>query len=283
MSEKVRTLVLSGGSVKGIAILGSIQCLVDRGLLKDVTIFIGTSVGSIIAFLMILGFSPVEIMVILCQKGFLEKIIQIDMSRLFHGERSVASFQGIQEFLEKCSVQKYQRYFTLSQLYEITGKRLVCCTYNYTQRRTEYLSPESHPDLPCITAIRMSAALPFLFEPFPYMNSVYMDGGIHDDFPIGQIDTDAGGAFAIRVVNTLLSADTPQSDSLMDYITVIIESMKQNVQNLRISMYEARCHQIFTLSIDPDIGFLRFGLSTTQKFDLFSQGYQSTEKDLLSP
>ena len=47
------TLVLSGGSSKGIIILGCIQYLVDNYLLKGIETYIGTSVGSIICFLLL--------------------------------------------------------------------------------------------------------------------------------------------------------------------------------------------------------------------------------------
>jgi predicted acylesterase/phospholipase RssA len=201
------------------------------------------------------------------------------MSRLFRAEKSIASYQGLQEFLEKRTVEKFQQYFTLSQLLDRTGKSLVCSTYNVTQRKMEYLSPSTHPDLPCITAIRMSSALPFLFEPFMYMNSVYIDGGVYDDFPLSQIDPALGAAFAIRVVTTFPETDV-HAQSLIDYLNLLFLIFKQNMQTLSLELSADKCEEIFTLLIDKDMSMYRFSLTTTQKFDLFSKGYETTQQVL---
>ena len=235
--------------------------------------------GCIIAYLFILGFSPVEIMVMVCRPGFLENIIQMDMSRLFRAEKSIASYQGLQEFLEKRTVEKFQHYFTLSQLRDRTGKTLICSTYNITQKRIEYLSPDTHPDLPCITAIRMSSSLPFLFEPFVYMNSIYLDGGVYDDFPLSQIDPSLGPAFAIRVVTAFPDTD-PHSHSLMDYFNLLFLIFKENMQKLSLELSADKCEEIFTLPIKSDMSMYRFSLTITQKFDLFSSGYDTTQRVL---
>ena len=55
------TLVLSGSSIKGITFLGALQYLYDNSLLKNVKTFVGTSSGAMISFLLIIGYTPVEI------------------------------------------------------------------------------------------------------------------------------------------------------------------------------------------------------------------------------
>ena len=57
------TLVLSGGSSKGILILGALQYAQDNFLLNKINKYIGTSVGSIICFLLLIGYTPIEIMI----------------------------------------------------------------------------------------------------------------------------------------------------------------------------------------------------------------------------
>ena len=58
---KMKTLVLSGGGLKGIAILGLLQKLYKTGKLNNFDKFIGTSVGSIISLLLSIGYTPLEI------------------------------------------------------------------------------------------------------------------------------------------------------------------------------------------------------------------------------
>ena len=65
------TLVLSGGSSKGILTLGALQYCYDNFLLNKIETYVGTSSGAIISFLLIIGYSPIEIMVYICCNGLL--------------------------------------------------------------------------------------------------------------------------------------------------------------------------------------------------------------------
>ena len=53
--NKKTFLVLSGGSFKGLAYVGVIQALHKLNILKNINTFIGTSIGSIFAFLLSLN------------------------------------------------------------------------------------------------------------------------------------------------------------------------------------------------------------------------------------
>ena len=52
------SLVLSGGAVRGLAIIGALQYAYDNFLLKNVKFFFGTSVGAIICYLLVIGYTP---------------------------------------------------------------------------------------------------------------------------------------------------------------------------------------------------------------------------------
>ena len=60
------TLVIAGGSSKGIVTLGALQYLYDNNIGKNINTYIGTSSGSIICFLLIIGYTPIEIIVYIC-------------------------------------------------------------------------------------------------------------------------------------------------------------------------------------------------------------------------
>ena len=68
------TLVLSGGSSKGIMTLGALQYLYDNFLLKNIKNYIGTSAGAMICYLLAIGYTPVEIIVYICKHQLLEKM-----------------------------------------------------------------------------------------------------------------------------------------------------------------------------------------------------------------
>lgn len=304
--KPIKTLVLSGGAVRGISILGGLQCLHDRGMLEEVDTLIGTSIGSVILYLYIIGYSPVEVMVTLCKKGFIEKLVEIDVSQLFSPQFAVAGFHRIQEFLETQTVEKIGHYVTLSQLKEQTGKTLVCSTFNLSARKMEYLSPQTHPDLPCITALRMSCSLPLLFPPFAYNGSLFVDGGIVDDFPLSQIDEEYGAAIGICVVDLNINVSSVKStdsetvvegedkdninyhkkessfrpSNLMDLLYRIFSIFLHNLHGLTVRLYGKRCRHLFNLKVPSDVPLYRFYLTTTDKFNLFSTGYDNVRTEL---
>ena len=63
MSKIINTLCISGGGVKGISFLGALSYLLDKKHidLNNIHTYIGSSVGSIISLLFVLGYSIDEL------------------------------------------------------------------------------------------------------------------------------------------------------------------------------------------------------------------------------
>ena len=53
------TIVLAGGSTKGLLTLGALQYAYDNNIIKNINTFIGTSAGAILCFLLIIGYTPI--------------------------------------------------------------------------------------------------------------------------------------------------------------------------------------------------------------------------------
>lgn len=59
--KEIDTLVIGGGSIKTIASLGALSVLQEKGILDNITKFAGSSAGSVIVTLLVLGYTPKEI------------------------------------------------------------------------------------------------------------------------------------------------------------------------------------------------------------------------------
>lgn len=59
----VKTLIMKGGGVKGLAFAGAIEVLVEEGFHFDT--FVGTSAGSVGAVLLAAGYSPAQLQSVL--------------------------------------------------------------------------------------------------------------------------------------------------------------------------------------------------------------------------
>jgi predicted acylesterase/phospholipase RssA len=269
------TMVLSGGAIRGFGLLGAIQFLQDKNKLVGIHKFIGTSIGAIISYLMCIGYTPTEIMVSMSQKGFFEKISNIDVMNVMNRMGAV-SFSILQEQLEKMTVLKIKKYITLSELHSRFGKELVCCTYNKTMHTPEYISYRTHPDMSCLTALHMSANFPFLFDDFLYEDCCYIDGGIADNFPISQVTTD-DTAVCIRIISSQ-GPDHEDKNVVSDiYSTILIPIHR--IEQLGIERIQQTHENIDIIDVQlPSDSAVLLNATTTEKFDMFSNGYDSARK-----
>jgi predicted acylesterase/phospholipase RssA len=173
------------------------------------------------------------------------------------------------------TIDKIGKLLTMRQLYIEYEKRLICCTYNITHDRPEYLTPEEYPDLPCLIALRMSSNLPLIFENFKYMDNFYIDGGIADNFPIdrGEMEGEKVLAFLTQFKHDSFGDIT--DGKILDYIyKIMFIPITQSVE-YRIRK-TTRKSTIIRLAYSG-VKFFNFDISSTTRLDMFSCGYQTTK------
>lgn len=270
------TIVLSGGSSKGIMILGALQYAYDNFLMNKINKYIGTSVGSIICFLLLIGYTPIEIMVYLCTHEILEKLQHFNIVAMINGNGAL-SYSSIYEQLEKMTIDKIGYLPTFKDIKEKYEKELICVTYNLTDNKTEYLSYENNPNLPCLIGIKMSSNLPLIFEKFKYNNNFYIDGGISDDFAI-----DIGDKMGNKILGIVITIDnnsfSSEGETILEYIYKLIfipiaQSMESKINNV-----SNNC-KIIKLSYNK-LKFFNFNVNSKEKLDIFSIGYESMKEQI---
>ena len=271
------TLVVSGGSTTGILSLGALQFAYDNFILNNVKNFIGTSSGAIISFLLIIGYTPIEIIIYICRNQLLEKIQHFNIISMTQGTGAV-SFSTIYEQLEKMCIEKIGYIPTFKDINEKFGKNLTCVTYNLTENKTEYLSADTYPNMPILIALKMSSNLPLIFENFKYGNSYYTDGGVSDNFPI-----DIGDKVGKKVLGIYLSTDDKNKEknsNILEFIyKIIFIPVTQNEEN-KINNISSKC-TIVKLVYD-NIKFFNFKLQSKEKLDMFSEGYEQMKEIMYS-
>ena len=275
------TIVLSGGSTGGILTLGALQYAFDNFLLNSIINYIGTSIGSIICFLLIIGYTPIEIIVYICRNQLLEKMQHFNIISMTQGGGAM-SFSTIYENLEKICIEKIGFIPTFTDLKEKFKKNLICVTYNITTDQTEYISAETYPTMPVLIALKMSANLPLIFENFKYGNSFYIDGGISDNFPI-----DIGNKIGKKVLGIYLASDDAKKETsnsnILEFIYKLIFIPISQNENYKISSVldsttKCKC-KIIKIKFG-NIKFFNFKLQSKEKLDLFSEGYEQMKEKI---
>jgi predicted acylesterase/phospholipase RssA len=270
------TLVVSGGSIKGLTALGSIQYLYDNFLNEKLEKFIGTSCGSIICYLLSIGYTPVEIIVYICTHHLIEKIQEFNLLDMINGN-GATSYHYINDMLEKMTLDKIGRLITLGELKEKYKKIFICVTYNITLDKTEYLSWENYPELPCLIAIRMSSNIPLLFDTFKYMDNYYLDGALKDNFPLEKAQEIGSKVIGIVLRSKEPPPDNP-SNKMLEYFFGIISLFIKDNTDIQITKKNEKT-TIINLYLTKSYHMFDFFVKSRDKLEMFSEGYQIIKKE----
>jgi len=178
---KLDELIIGAGGIKGIYIVGCLYNLDQIHPLKYFNYYTGCSVGSILCFLLNLGYTIKEI----------EEIINIDFKdyqdlKLINLMNSFGFDDGskITNLLIDFIIKKnFDKNITFKELYKKTKKILTFVVTNMTTGTAEYHNYRTKPDMPIFLSLRMSINVPILYPPVKYQDNYYVDGGVLDPYP----------------------------------------------------------------------------------------------------
>lgn len=180
----IDTLCFSGGGIKGISFLGAIKYLEDVDYLdmKNINNYVGTSVGSIISFLYVIGYTSDDLVDFSTKFDFKKFEIEVNCNNFLSNlgiDSGIKIMTAIKTFLtEKLNMDD----ISFSELYNLNKKDFKILATNYSTSKLEIFSHEKTPDVSVLLAIRMSIAVPFIFTPVKYNNNYYVDGGVTCNF-----------------------------------------------------------------------------------------------------
>jgi NTE family protein len=210
-SAQYKNLVFEGGGVRGIAYTGALQILDSAKILSGIERVGGTSVGAIQAALISIGYSPAETAQLLSSvpfKEFNDGSLWRAYSKLkrrfgiYKGEK-LSNWLG--ELIEK---KTGNGSLTFQQLHDLrtskSYKDLYVTGTDISYRRLRIFSHETYPHMSIRDAVRISASIPFYFEPVaidsvgnilkrPFDSTInyhlMLDGGVLENYPIAMFDT----------------------------------------------------------------------------------------------
>jgi len=265
------TLVISGGAIKVFYLLGALQSAYDKKLLENITTYVGTSAGAMLSYLLCIGYSPIEILLFVYTHQWLEKQQALNVVSLIEGE-GATTFSYIHDGLEKLTINKIGKFLTLGKLREEFGKTLICTSYNMTTCKLEYLGPDTYPDLPCLTALRMTANVPILFSRFKYMDSYYVDGGLVDNFPVTKAEEIGTRILGINLEINKKELQDNVEDGVLALIMRLIQIPSAYHQQNKLDRLDVNKSTI--ISIKTGINeVLSLSIKSKQRLDYFSVGY----------
>jgi NTE family protein len=195
MTSQFRNLVFEGGGVKGIAYIGAMQVLSQRGLLKDIARVGGTSAGAINALIFSLGYDILTQRDILNSTDFRDFMdgsfgVIRDIRRL---SKNFGWYKGdfFTSWIGKLVEDRLGRaQATFRDLKNVKSPDLYVVGTNLSTGYSETFSLERFPDMPLVTAVRISMSFPLFFSAIRSgsRNDCYVDGGVMLNYPIKLFD-----------------------------------------------------------------------------------------------
>ena len=194
MSYPFKNLVFEGGGVKGIAYVGALKALKQKGILSQITRVGGTSAGAINAVLLALNYSEQKTLEILAKLDFNNFMddswgLVRDTKRLVeeYGWYKGDFFKQWMGSLIEAKTGNSQS--TFNDLKQLGFRDLYLVGTNLSTGYSEVFSAEHTPRIPVVEAVRISMSIPLFFRAIRnFRGDVYVDGGVFNNYPVKLFD-----------------------------------------------------------------------------------------------
>jgi NTE family protein len=206
-----RNLVFEGGGVKGVAYLGALEALDERGILPQITRVAGASVGGLNALLLSLGYSTAETRRILWKLDF-RNFLDDDWGLVRDTRRFVKHYGWYPgDFFRNWVGGLIEARLGVAQAsfrdFSRNGCRdLSLVVTNLATGYSQVCSLEHTPDMPVMDAMRMTISIPFFFTAVPGKGrDLYVDGGLLRNYPVKIFDREKYLAEECRVRHSFMT------------------------------------------------------------------------------
>ncbi|MGG1628723.1 patatin-like phospholipase family protein [Rossellomorea sp. NRS-1567] len=280
--------VFSGGGIKGLALIGAYQALEEKGYkFKRLA---GTSAGAVIAAFIAAGYSSRELLKIMDDIDFNKlldsnAIISLPIIKWLRVYNRLGLYKGVA--LESWVEEKLKArgIYTFADL---PPHSLRVIASDLSNGRLLVLPDDlekygiAKETFPVARAIRMSASLPYFFEPVKLRSlegiSFMVDGGVLSNFPMWLFDREnvkkIRPVIGVKLSHDLIGKPKKQIKNAIDMYEALFTTMK----DAHDSRYISRKLEKNIIFI-PTEGVLttEFGLTPEKRAELFQYGKSKAE------
>lgn len=284
----VYEVVLPGGGTNGLAVVGCLQALAERGLLRNVRRWVGGSSGATTALTMVLGYTPRELYEVLLHVDFkMFNDINCDSILACYDTMGLSDAMPVMRVVH--ALLHHKGFTTASTFADLLKARpeheLVITGYNLSRGQTEAFSVATTPDMPLALACRISIAVPFLFRPVLHKGDLYTDGCILENVPV-RFARDPEHALVLKttaypeVVRRRLPPVLPNARNLLEFFGVFQKRLYHALdEKVLAPVCASREHTLLVISLPRRTSGGQFVVDHTLDADgkarLFRCGHQA--------
>ena len=267
----ITNLVFSGGGITGLAYFGVVGALEEHGVLPNIRHIAGCSSGALMALMVCLGYTYEELKIISKYYDYKE-LLDIQILGLVE-KLGIETGRRFMRFIGKLMEYKIGvKDITFRDLYFITGRKLTVVASCVDTDKPEYFSIDTHPDMSVMLALRMSISIPGVFTAVRYQGKVWVDGGIHNTFPVELFEP--ADTLGVRVIN---SHDIKADENPDVFPPIIVHVFKILMSfYLRAREYKEPLIKAYNpVNIETETGALSINMSRKDRSALIKKGYET--------
>ena len=185
-NELKYTCLFGGGGARGFAYCCSIKAMEDLGIQYD--IIGGSSVGSVIATLLAVGYNSQEIKDIFMKVNFeLFRDIRFGLGKDFALSKGEVFTDWLRTLLAEKVWANNPDKKNCTVTFKDIEKSLVVITTNLSNFKCQEFSKNSTPDYDVAQAVRISCSMPGLMIPTNYDGMTLVDGDLQKSMPMWKL------------------------------------------------------------------------------------------------
>lgn len=270
-------LVLSGGAIKGLAYLGVLKYLEEHDLVTHFHTVIGTSIGAFVGLLIILGYTSTELKDIFDKRN-LEDLKDFKLASLIDNY-GLDNGKKVNKFIKSFIKNKgHKKNISMSELYNKINKTIVITVTNVNTKQTEFITKDTHPDIPVYLAIRMSMNIPFIYTPVKYRGNLYVDGAMTCNFPINYVCDDGNSKVLGFALKPVVKEDANKIDSIIEYFYNVFKASYYSLEETNIKNASKKEYISIVYIYAKTVSKFTLELPKEQKQELYDIGYNSVKE-----
>ena len=262
----IKNLFLAGAAIRTISILGAISHMEDNNklVLSKVDNFIGSSGGSIICYLLSMGYDIKMSFTIITKLMMVYNKTNTDPNCIFNLFGSFGLDNG--EFLTKWVLDTTFDKLKLNnptfiEFAKATGKNLSVCATNISKMKLTMFNVNNTPNIKVSDAIRASISIPLLFTPVIINEDYYVDSGVLNNFPIDFVDFTSLSRFDTIGLCIKINTTDGKIPNIIAYAQQIFVTVSNN-NSINNPLLNKKNIRIIEIHVDDSNMFLNFNFDS---------------------
>ncbi len=270
------TCLFGGGAIRGAAYCGTLKAMEELGINPNTVA--GSSVGSVIAGLIAVGYNAEELKDVFMQVNFeLFRDLQFAIGPQFALSKGEVFLDWLRELIEKKYYgEKYKKGSHKAVTFNDLDKNLVIITTDLSSFECKEFSKCETPDFEVATAIRISCSMPGLMKPYEYNNRVLVDGDLQKSSPMWKLSKTLQPNDE-RILEFRLEGDFEGNEkNTIEYINSLYSYATIIATEFIMDIYNNKDKFDYIVINTGDINIVDFNLAAEKRAILMEAGYQQT-------